>query len=41
MGCRFDKIATGHYAGTTVIENNTFLSTAADKVKDQTYFLLK
>lgn len=38
-GAGFDKIATGHYAGTTVIENNTFLSTAADKVKDQTYFL--
>ncbi len=39
MGKDFDKIATGHYAST--IENNegVFLSTATDKVKDQTYFL--
>lgn len=38
-GKDFDKIATGHYATTTEIEGKTFLSTAADKVKDQTYFL--
>jgi tRNA-specific 2-thiouridylase len=38
-GCQFDKIATGHYATTTEIGNKTYLSTAADKVKDQTYFL--
>jgi tRNA-specific 2-thiouridylase len=35
----FDKIATGHYCTTTEINNKTFLSTAKDKVKDQTYFL--
>jgi tRNA-specific 2-thiouridylase len=38
-GCAFDKIATGHYATTTEIDDKIFLSTAADKVKDQTYFL--
>jgi len=38
-GRNFDKIATGHYATTTEIGGKTFLSTAADKVKDQTYFL--
>lgn len=38
-GYEFDKIATGHYATTTEINNKTYLSTAADKVKDQTYFL--
>ena len=38
-GRDFDKIATGHYATTTEVGGKTFLSTAADKVKDQTYFL--
>ena len=38
-GKDFDKIATGHYATTTAVEGQTFLSTAADHVKDQTYFL--
>jgi tRNA-specific 2-thiouridylase len=39
MGHDFDKIATGHYATTYENEEGVFLSTAADKVKDQTYFL--
>jgi len=38
-GCEFDKIATGHYATTTEIDGLTWLSTAKDRVKDQTYFL--
>ncbi|MDR1738240.1 MAG: tRNA 2-thiouridine(34) synthase MnmA [Candidatus Symbiothrix sp.] len=38
-GHHYDKIATGHYATTTEIDGKTYLSTAADKVKDQTYFL--
>jgi len=38
-GFAFDRIATGHYATTTEINNKIYLSTAADKVKDQTYFL--
>jgi len=38
-GKEFDKIATGHYATATEINGKTYLSTAADKVKDQTYFL--
>ncbi|MDR0507978.1 MAG: tRNA 2-thiouridine(34) synthase MnmA [Dysgonamonadaceae bacterium] len=38
-GHNFDRIATGHYATTTTINGKTCLSTAADKVKDQTYFL--
>ncbi|MDR2476018.1 MAG: tRNA 2-thiouridine(34) synthase MnmA [Bacteroidales bacterium] len=38
-GKNFDKIATGHYATTTAIGGKTYLSTAKDKVKDQTYFL--
>ncbi|MDR2628048.1 MAG: tRNA 2-thiouridine(34) synthase MnmA [Dysgonamonadaceae bacterium] len=38
-GKDFDKIATGHYATTTLVDGKTYLSTAADKVKDQTYFL--
>jgi len=38
-GNNFDRIATGHYATTTVIDGKTYLSTAADHVKDQTYFL--
>ncbi len=38
-GHRFDKIATGHYATTTEFNNEIWLSTAKDQVKDQTYFL--
>ncbi len=38
-GHEFDKIATGHYCRTTEIDNLTYLTTAKDKVKDQTYFL--
>jgi tRNA-specific 2-thiouridylase len=38
-GKYFDKIATGHYATTTEIDGKIYLSTAVDKVKDQTYFL--
>jgi tRNA-specific 2-thiouridylase len=38
-GKEFDKTATGHYARTTEIEGKTYLATAADHVKDQTYFL--
>lgn len=38
-GHDFDKIATGHYCTTTEIDGKTYLSTAKDKVKDQTYFL--
>jgi tRNA-specific 2-thiouridylase len=38
-GREFDRIATGHYATTTVVDGKTWLSTAADRVKDQTYFL--
>ncbi|MCX6232484.1 MAG: tRNA 2-thiouridine(34) synthase MnmA [Bacteroidetes bacterium] len=38
-GKDFDKLATGHYATTTEREGKIYLSTAKDKVKDQTYFL--
>jgi tRNA (5-methylaminomethyl-2-thiouridylate)-methyltransferase len=38
-GHQFDRIATGHYATTTQSEGLTWLSTAKDHVKDQTYFL--
>ena len=38
-GHLFDKIATGHYATVTEQEGLTWLSTAKDRVKDQTYFL--
>ena len=38
-GYCFDRIATGHYCTTTTINDRVFLSTAKDKVKDQTYFL--
>jgi tRNA-specific 2-thiouridylase len=38
-GKDFDYIATGHYATTTTKYDRVFLSTAKDKVKDQTYFL--
>lgn len=38
-GHQFDKIATGHYASTIERDGLIWLSTAKDKVKDQTYFL--
>lgn len=38
-GHAFDKISTGHYASTYENEEGTFLATAKDRVKDQTYFL--
>ncbi len=38
-GHQFDKIATGHYATTTTIDDEVWLSTSKDHVKDQTYFL--
>jgi len=38
-GKGFDKIATGHYATTTEINDKIWLSTAKDKQKDQTDFL--
>ncbi|MDR0368949.1 MAG: tRNA 2-thiouridine(34) synthase MnmA, partial [Bacteroidales bacterium] len=38
-GKAFDYTATGHYATTTEIDHTVFLSTAKDRVKDQTYFL--
>ena len=38
-GKDFDRIATGHYATTTEMEGETWLSTAKDPLKDQTDFL--
>ncbi len=38
-GKEFDIITTGHYANTYQTDEGTFLSTATDRVKDQTYFL--
>lgn len=38
-GREFDFIATGHYATTTYIQDQLYLSTAPDPVKDQTDFL--
>ncbi len=38
-GKDFDLIATGHYATTSYINDQLFLSTAPDPVKDQTDFL--
>ena len=38
-GKDFDKIATGHYATTDVIDGKTWLATSPDPVKDQTDFL--
>jgi tRNA-specific 2-thiouridylase len=39
FGSEFDKISTGHYAGIKTINGEQFLHTAADRHKDQTYFL--
>lgn len=38
-GKNFDKITTGHYANIFEKNNKTYLHTAKDKIKDQTYFL--
>lgn len=38
-GHEFDKIATGHYATNFETNEGVFLSTAKDRIKDQTYFL--
>ena len=38
-GHQFDKFATGHYARTRLVDGETFLATAVDTNKDQTYFL--
>lgn len=38
-GHEFDKISTGHYASTYENSDGIFLSTAVDRLKDQTYFL--
>lgn len=38
-GNEYDKIATGHYATTTELNDKVWLSTAKDPVKDQTDFL--
>jgi len=38
-GKDFDRIATGHYATTDMVEGVQFLATAKDPVKDQTDFL--
>jgi len=38
-GKEFDKTATGHYATTTDLNGKIYLSTAKDKLKDQTDFL--
>jgi len=35
----FDYVATGHYAGTKVVGDNTQLTRVRDQIKDQTYFL--
>lgn len=38
-GYAYDKIVTGHYASTRIIDGQTWLATAKDPVKDQTDFL--
>lgn len=38
-GAHYDKIATGHYATTDMVDDAVFLATAKDPVKDQTDFL--
>lgn len=38
-GAGYDKISTGHYATTYENDEGIFLTTASDRVKDQTYFL--
>lgn len=41
FGQQFDKISTGHYARVLEDETGFYLGTAADPVKDQTYFLAR
>ncbi len=41
FGHQFPKISTGHYAQIIENEKGFFLGTAADTVKDQTYFLAR
>jgi tRNA (5-methylaminomethyl-2-thiouridylate)-methyltransferase len=38
-GKEYDYIATGHYAKRIIINDNVFLGTTNDAIKDQTYFL--
>ena len=38
-GKDYDRIATGHYATTDVVDGTVFLTTAKDPIKDQTDFL--
>lgn len=38
-GKDFDRIATGHYATTDIVDGAAFLATAKDPIKDQTDFL--
>ncbi|MCQ2281213.1 MAG: tRNA 2-thiouridine(34) synthase MnmA [Bacteroidales bacterium] len=38
-GHDFERIATGHYATTDIVNGTTFLATAKDPIKDQTDFL--
>lgn len=38
-GKDYDRIATGHYATTDVVDGTVFLATAKDPIKDQTDFL--
>ncbi len=39
VGAEYDRIASGHYAGTTYDGDLAWLVRAADPLKDQTYFL--
>lgn len=39
VGCKYDYIASGHYASTELIEGKVYLATSPDAVKDQTDFL--
>lgn len=39
VGCKYDYIASGHYASTVVRNGKTYLATVSDPVKDQTDFL--
>ncbi|MBE7440254.1 MAG: tRNA 2-thiouridine(34) synthase MnmA [Spirochaetales bacterium] len=40
-GEHFDRIATGHYAGTQTLDHGVALVRARDRFKDQTYFLAR
>jgi tRNA-specific 2-thiouridylase len=39
VGLEFDLFATGHYVRTSSVEGTTYLKTARDVAKDQSYFL--